>query len=333
MRREWLSRALIVTLGTVLLLAGCSAFESLGDLIGSDNSDEEELEKYNSYVNLYNTINTNYIPIVDDYFYNYTDENGNYLADERTEPLVPDFSVPFTAYEDLRSAIDRAETALSDTPEMEIDTTIGEFLPLLREDIDLLEQLKEYHDQEEYLSDDYQRGQELHDELTASGERLATVYQAYYDEMVTMMDERDQEERQRAEENGEVVGLAILDVLEESDAVINYFSEKMSSDGTQIDFDADEYNQLAQVYIESVDELDAFSAEEIESEGYTETAVDSFVAAARNLQTAMNAMLDTSDPEEEAFWYSLDDIYSSYSELIEVYNRTFTAIHTPYNTQ
>lgn len=271
------------------------------------------MDKYNAYVDLLNAVTGNLAESERLYAENRIGEDGNFI------PADSSNNVAIYSLHIIQSAIENAEEAVPAKPKMAIDGTVEDMLKVLKEEVDILDEINSYYSEKDFLNDDNAKGKELHEKLMAAYKEVDAPVKKFYDEMQDLMAEHQEKERKDYEKKDMKVSLAMLDFIDIAEEASNLIYDSVSEDGTTITLTSEQYADVNTKIGDALETLKKAADDEdaVEKEGFT--SISSFVMDATSFKTASNT-LAASFGDTETLMDAMKALVENYAELIDSYN-------------
>lgn len=175
---------------------------------GEDGAERDvaQLEKVNSYVELFNTVGRDPVS-------SYT-----YMFGERMEFVVDKAnfrpsSINIGVLDDRIEAMDRALEFAEKSPSLPIDSSVKALGPALKELIAACKEAAEYYNGTEYVDDSFARGEELHKRIMTALSAFRPLMNEFATQLVAMEKSRRQERVDGMRADGAVIRAAMVEVI------------------------------------------------------------------------------------------------------------------------
>ncbi len=312
----------VLLLGLILISCGNNGTSSS---LGSPKKNNE-MEKYNSYVQTYN----NLIQLdkdIDSYF----EEAG---TEEKLNTSNKTFNgVSMTLHPNL---IENLKKNSSENPKMkELDEAAKKLFPTMEELSTLFEDMKNYYVGKEYLSDDYVKGQELHKRMLSSVKKYDEAFAVFakaFDKKAKEVNEKELKEM-KARKN--LIGYNRLLVLNISrDILDEIHNQKLYADNVTTG-KTDKFKASLAELTKVLEELQKVSKDsnQLKKEGYRDGELDSFIREAIEYKGATAELINRIEKQVKVDAYYLENrtfLYNQegtpekveklFSELVREYN-------------
>lgn len=210
--------------------------------------EEEELELYNSYINVYNFLVSRLSDSVDRYFryVNYEEEFS--LVEGESE--YDNYSISESNIEE----VEETYSLLSEKAEKNaLDEAFLNMYPSLTTLMDCLNDIYDYTDMKSYLDDDFAKGKELHGVLWISLNEYIETGEIFDTELVETEKEQRVKNLEKLKEQG-LEGLYAISVMIDSAQDIQAeLYEQEVNDGNILDMDMEKIQPLYDEFIQNVD--------------------------------------------------------------------------------
>lgn len=254
-------RILIATTICALALGGCQAGKPADAKKGAETEtetteeatqpawgEEEDLELYNSYINVYNFLVSQLNSSVERYFkyVNYEEEFS--LAEGKTD--YDTHSIGDSKIEE----VEKAYKLLADkTDKNALDDAFLNMYPSLTTMMDCLNDIYNYTDMKSYLDDDFAKGKELHGVLWTSLNEYLAAGEVFDEELVKTEKEQRVKSLQKLKDQGLEALYAISVMIDSAQAVQAELYDQEVYDGNILDMDMEKLQPLYDEFIQNVD--------------------------------------------------------------------------------
>lgn len=292
-------------------------------------SEEEELELYNLYVDIYNYMNGRLYDSIDRYF--------TYVAFEEEFSLISDH---YTCYSLSDSQLKKMEDAYAMASSKSEKTTLDEaFLamyPSLTTVFDTLDSIYEYSDLKSYLDDDYAKAKEYHAVLWAALAEYAATGSIFMEELDIAAQERMEASLQIMKDEGYIVFYDINMMFNCASAIQTELYNQGITDENLIEMDLETIQPLYDEFVGYVEEILAYAddSEQLRFEGIPENSAywHTFLMSLKDTKVSLTGIIQRVKDQKPVSSYDLntfhafagDDTIASFntgvSEMISDYN-------------
>lgn len=286
-------RLILKTLCMTLLLSACSSMEGkLTELTNSVSNNEQvnDIDKYNSYIDLLNYHNGWLAGMTQVYFENFgIDEKIDPDADYETFTLDGKDVDIYDIHKDTSKkpreyASSEPDYGESDDKMLVFCDKMDAFMKLYFNDVN------DYYTNKEYEKDNLARGQELHEQMIKSYTEMLDAADGFLIVFSDKMIEEESADLPKFKEVGYDIHYYALSVLLKGREISNMF-RKLEEEGTDfLEADLEQYQQLYDEFINNIIELDKIynDSSKQSKEGYAAinaSFLGQFVDTSKMMQT------------------------------------------------
>ena len=230
-------------------------------------NEEEELELYNLYVDIYNYMNGRMYGSIDRYF--------TYVAVEEEFSLIGNHYTCYSLSDIYLNKMEDAYTmASSKNKKTALDEAFLAMYPSLYTVFDTLESIYEYSDLKSYVDDDYAMAKEYHAVLWAALAEYGTTSIVFIEELDIAAQERMVASLQIMKDEGYIVFYNINMMFNCAGAIQTELYNQGITDENLIEMDLETIQPLYDEFIGYVEEILAYAddSEQLRSEGIPENS-------------------------------------------------------------
>jgi len=292
---------------------------------GGTNQKGDEIEKYNSYIGIYNKL-VSFEKTANSYF------KG---AGIEAQFKKPEGSINANFY-DVKSIITELEKAISAKPKMgELDKVSENLLGVFKELKPLAEDMDSYYSGKDYTSDNYKKAQEFHTKFLEIIKKYDAAVLAFRTEMDKKIVEQREKEAQKLQKEGRVIAYNRMVILSVGEEVLNEISKQKLTGANVISGDAAKFKALQEKLINAVGEFNKYAKDEkqMEKEGYKDYQLSSFIHEADGFKASLASLVERIEAKKPISEFSLRDqfflenetgspenVVKSFNELVKAYN-------------
>ncbi len=243
-RNIWIG-ALVLAL--LLTFTGCKQISSvINKVTNADSSESQtnEVNKHNAYINLYNELLDRFMRTLDDY-------QGEFGWDEQV--VIEDDFDGFNLYS--TTACDLLEQAMAfadkDPKDAQADAALKALDPLLSEYCQALTGAKKYYEDKNYVDDNYAKAQEYHDVIVGKYDALQEKLEAFLEAVDKMLKGQEEKELARYKEAGEMIHYHGLLCLIKARTMDVYLSDHQIDNSNVLNIDLDEFRPIYDEFVKA----------------------------------------------------------------------------------
>lgn len=320
---------------TVLCLAGCSSGESdrepaNGEAAPSAGAarldDRAGIEKWNSYVDLGNSIDISFYQAMNAYF----DAFGNgpdYKPDAPAE-AVDRFTAAMASPSELSRAIGQAALMSAKEPKTDLDLAVEEVTPHLQVLWEALIASRDHHAGRKHLLEGDALAADLHSRIYDAYQGLAATYDRFRDILNQTDTARRKTDLQTMIGKGLVIRPAMLKLLDDAQALQDFLSSRSVTSGTLAGLDLETFEPLYDEFVLSFREYEKAAADQTQTkkERLKEEIVRDFNQQAAKVRGSADELVERrrnkaatwGDPRETVG--SPEHFAAVLGELVDLYN-------------
>lgn len=221
-----------------------------------DAARQAAVQKYNSYVELYNTLGSE---PARDYTSNFGN-SANFKAD------TPKWSMQAHYMDDKIKAMDNALSFADKEPAMkDADAAVKALGPVLKPLLEKMKEAAEYYTNKRYVDDDYARGKELHKEIVPDLAALPPLLKNFQAAVLAMETQRKREQVQTLRDEGALTRAAMVEVINASQDLCAELARQGIKSQNLLDLDLAAYRPVYKALAEAVDSLEKAVQDEKQS--------------------------------------------------------------------
>lgn len=312
MKRKCYAAALVAAM--VLSLPGCGMFNSdvsgvlknefpsaeqslmedtQAELLAKETEEdkkEQEQKLYNNYIEINNYMVGRVSDSLSRYF-NYVDSQEEFKLLDENDGYFDCHSISESNIELLDEVY---ETAGAKSEKSSLDQAFLDMYPSLKTVMETLNDIYNYTDLKSYLDDDYEKAKEYHTVLmTAYAEYLAKG-EAFYNEVETVAEKRQEEALAKMKEEGQEVLYAVNMVIN----LANDIEEELSSQGVWddniLEMNLETIQPLYDEFVSYVEMVTEYNGDEerLSAEGISSSGLDSFVDDMKDAKVSLSEVLE-----------------------------------------
>lgn len=329
---------MIALVGLVLLMVtGCGADTSNEAYAGS----EMEFDKYNLYVEQTNFINGFVSLVVEGYYSQYTDSDGEFTPPETKEAMAVNYFM-----DNFLETIQSLEVYAGQEPSFgEADTKMITLSQNTYKVMTLMNEISTYYSEEKYLEDDFEQGRILHDQLVEAYNEMYDAETAFSLAFADTVTKKEEEQRLALKDEGLLMGYYAIEILIQAEEIQEVFIEAGASDENLLDVSLEDYKPVHDKFMEIYNQLVATSqdTDQLEKEGLGDHyGVGRYMEEVERLASAENALyqaIETQTPSTDgdgvifetnsdgtigtgAHMY-FENFYDKYQLSVDAYNTHF----------
>lgn len=321
---------ILLILMSSLLTIACGKSESEKVVEGASETTnqvevkiEEEREKYNTYVDLYNELGASN-PILEfdkSYLELFQDENGKYRkAPEKgyVETFAMQVASSFVMYDEI---LEKAGKYIDEKPKYNFDENVEKIIDLSAKTKQKILEMSDYYTKGFYLDDDYAKGEKFHKEYNELINELANNAGIFIDGMEEIERAAKQQQLEEFEKSGAFTQLN----MQKFNIGMNTFLDVVYN-RDNLKFTAEEIQNLKNIKEDlefAQKELENLSDKQLEDEGIPlEKFKNEFLSSTRELieySSSLITRIEKGQAEEEIA-KRIDDYAKSYSKVIKAHN-------------
>jgi len=319
---------------TLLCLAGCSGESNqesdrnkTAPSAGASRLDERaEIEKWNSYVDLGNSIDISFYRAMNAYF----DAFGNGSAYKANAPseAVDRFAAALPAPQELSTAIDQAIIMSAREPKSDLDLAVEEITPHLKTLWSALIASRDHHAGRKHLLEGDTVAAELHTRIFDAYQGLAATYDRFRDILNQADAARRKTDLQAMVDKGLVIRPAMLKLLDNAQALQDFLSSHSVTSGTLASLDLEVFEPLYDEFVLSFQEYEkvATNPGQPKKEGLKPQIIGDFGTQAARVKAAADALVErrrnkaVPADEPQTITGTPEQFASVLGELVDMYN-------------
>lgn len=324
-------KKILIVLSMLLLLISCGKGKDKSDPLnlGGNKDDKKqsmsEIQKYNSYIGVYNDLLS-----LDGDINSYFEDAGDKEQFQKPNGSV---SVNFSRVDDIMKKIKEASSA---KPAMVgVDKTSKDLVPVLEELLPLTQDMKAYYDGKDYTSDNYKKAQEFHTKFLAVVKKYDAAvlqFRAEMEKVIAVQKEKEAKELQKA---GRKIDYSKMQILSVSEEILAEIRNQNLNGANFTSGDPSKFKPLQEKLINIVAEFQkvARDPEQLKKEGYESYKIDSFMRETNDFKASVANFVQRMEAKKKidnfhlqnSFFLENEDgspenVVKSFNELVGEYN-------------
>ncbi|MCH5271667.1 MAG: YiiG family protein [Lachnospiraceae bacterium] len=270
-------------------------------------SEEEELELYNLYVEIYNYMNGRMYDSIDRYF--------TYVAFEEEFSLIGDHYSCYSLSDTQIKKVEDAYTIVSSKNEKtSLDEAFLAMYPSLSTILSTMDSIYDYADLKSYMDDDYARAKEYHAVLWAALAEYATTSMTFMAELDIVAQERMEASLQIMKDEGYIVFYDINMMFNCAGAIQTELYNQGITDENLIEMDLETIQPLYDEFVGYVEEILAYAddSEQLRFEGIPENSAywHTFLQALKDTKVSLTGIIQRVKDQKPVSSFDLDMSYA-----------------------
>lgn len=322
-------KRILILLTVLLIIVSCGKGKNdskSGEGKVNQKQQINEVQKYNSYIKIYNEL-LNFEKSINYYI----EDAGNQEQVQKSENGV---TISFADLSYLVETIKKAEVM---KPKMdELDKTAKDLLPVMEEFAPLVAEMKTYYQGKDYTSDNYKKAQEFHTKFLASLKKYDETVKQFRAAMDKKVAEQREKDMNMLKKEGRVITYNRLVILNVAEEILAEIKKQNLNGGNLISGDVSKFKPLQEKLINAVSEFQTSvnDGKQLEKEGYKSHSISGFVGEATDFKAAVATFIKKIENKEKidnnilqnSFFLenengSPENIIKSFNELVNEYNR------------
>lgn len=311
----------VIILSLFIIACGKST-EGTGKIV-EINKEEENMEKYNVYIDLHNKlVDSNPILEFDEeYSKLFYDEQGNYRkAFEKgyVETFAMNYSMKFFQLDNVLKAVNEY---VDKKPKYDFDENVRAIIKLSTETKNKIIEMIDYYSKKFYLDDDYAKGAKYHEEFNILLNKLEEEILPFITAMEALDKETVLEQLKQYEKDGSIAQLN----MQKFNIEMNNFLDILYN-REELKFAIEDINKLKEINSrlnEIQGELEKIDNKQLEKEGVpVESFKNNFIQKTKDLVSYSSSIITRIEKgqSEDEILARLEDYEKAYSRVIESYN-------------
>ena len=291
----------LAVLLTLLCLAGCSSGDSTQESAkkeaapsaGASRLDERaEIEKWNSYVDLGNSIDTSFYRAMNAYFDAFG--NGSTYKSDASSEAIDRFAASLPAPLELSRAIDQAILMSGKEPKSDLDLAVEEITPHLKTLWGALIASRDHHAGRKHLLEGDTLAAELHTQIFDAYQGLAASYDRFRDILNQADAARRKTDLQAMVDKGLVIRPAMLKLLDDAQALQDFLSSHSVTSGTLASLDLEAFEPLYGEFTQSFKDYEKVTANpgQPKKEGLKPKVIEDFGVQAAQVKASADKLME-----------------------------------------
>jgi hypothetical protein len=217
---------------------------------------EDEIYKYNAYIDLNNFIVKEFAETLEDYF----DELGN----DPEPSFKKNFSFrPRAISKYDKEKLEKAFVVAAQQPQyMSVDGALQELYPTMTELMNLLTEAHSYYELKNYVDDDYVKAKELHKKIVDCYKIYQPLAKKYCNALNVIAIEREKSSLENYKNNGQMLRYHCLRVLTRAEELQQELDDQQITAANILDIDVAKFMDKYNLLIEDVNEIMKYSKDE-----------------------------------------------------------------------
>ena len=324
-------KKILIVLSMLLLLISCGKGKDKSDPLnlGGNKDDKKqsmsEIQKYNSYIGVYNDLLS-----LDGDINSYFEDAGDKEQFQKPNGSV---SVNFSRVDDIMKKIKEASSA---KPAMAgVDKTSKDLVPVLEELLPLTQDMKAYYDGKDYTSDNYKKAQEFHTKFLAIVKKYNEAVVPFRAAMDKKVAEQREKEMKMLQKEGRKISYNKMMVLSVSEEILAEIKKQKLNGANFTTGDVSKFKPLQEKLINAVSEFQNSVNDEaqLKKEGYASHTLSSFLSEATEFKAATATFIERIENKKKVDDFKLsnsffletengtpENVIRSFNELVRAYN-------------
>lgn len=259
---------LVIFLILCVGLTGCYSNKKSAPIVQNHDeapTEEDEIYKYNAYVDLNNYIVKDFAETLDDYF--------KHLGNEQDPKFEKYFSfVPRSISKYDIEKLEKAFNASHHQPQYaSVDGAAQELYPQMTDLINLLAEAHTYYKLKSYVDDNYVKAKELHTKIVNCYKIYQPLANKYCANFNAIASEREKRRLENYKNRGQLLKYHCLSVLMHAEALQQEMDEQQITADNILDLDLPKFQGRYNLLIADVNEIMKYSKDEqaLKKEGIT----------------------------------------------------------------
>lgn len=322
-------KKLIFLISILILTIGCSGKkDELTNMLDSVKEKtqkvdtNENIEKYNAYVGLYN-----YIGGSNDQIINFTEEYSNAILDKDgnvkkvTDMDIVGFSVALSAkYMSMDKMIEEVESKINEKPSYPFDNDVKKLIETMKNIKSKTLEISNYYQEKFYKDDNYEKGKILDEEFQKLYNEYVNDAKKVQDSLKELMDKTVEKDLKELEKSKSVARLNMMKILIEFNKVSDILSAKEN-----LKFTPEEVAKMKEIntkITEIYSNLEKVTTNDLEKESVNESNYKRFLTNSKQTIDYLGSLVQRIEKNESEQLINdrIEDYYNSSDNLVDVYN-------------
>lgn len=322
-------KKLIFLISILILTIGCSGKkDELTNMLDSVKEKtqkvdtNENIEKYNAYVGLYN-----YIGGSNDQIINFTEEYSNTILDKGgnvkkvTDMDIVGFSVALSAkYMSMDKMIEEVESKINEKPSYPFDNDVKKLIETMKNIKSKTLEISNYYQEKFYKDDNYEKGKILDEEFQKLYDEYVNDAKKVQDSLKELMDKTVEKDLKELEKSKSVARLNMMKILLEFNKVSDILSAKENLKFTQEE--VAKMKEINTKITEIYSNLEKVTTNDLEKESVNESNYKRFLTNSKQTIDYLGSLVQRIEKNESEQLINdrIEDYYNSSDNLVDVYN-------------
>lgn len=263
----------------------------------------QELTEYNMYINFNKNVNSEFLEAKENYFASFADDNLQYIKPDGTKEIV------ISRAEKTQQSITDLNERLKSSPTLSLEKTTQELLPQVKIEMEVLNEMAAYYENKEYTKDDFAKGKQLHETLLKTTKTTNDAIARFDVELGKVGQEQTMAKMEELKNNGDMVAYVFADYIMKAEAVNLELQKQNIHAANILKLETCAFCLKYDELVNSYNELDAVTKDEIEldNSGLTEADMTTLKAKATKVKVDAESILDRVRSKEAVDSYALQN--------------------------